>query len=268
MKIAATQARERWSQAQFMWASLRTMKWSKNAPKAVLLGSPFHSNLGDQAQTLCTEDWLARAYPNFNVVVFDTRSATVARRLLLRIASRFIGPSDVIFLHSGYHTTDIYPLEIELQKWTASRFSLNQIVVLPQTINFVDPKEEAATASVFNAHPNLVLICRDSESHGLAQEAFGGTTIYKYPDMVTSQIGTRRFEGPREGIQLCVRSDVESVYVASGLVDALTEGLNTIGPTTVTDTNSKLDAIHIRRKLPVSHRGILGRFLQLPSDGD
>jgi exopolysaccharide biosynthesis predicted pyruvyltransferase EpsI len=245
----ADQLRERWSQVLFAYASLRTMKWSRKAKKVILLGSPYHSNLGDQAQTLCTEEWLADNYPGHSVVVFDTRTASVAKRAIVRLASRFITSADVIFLHSGYHTTDLYPLELDLQKWAVQRFPRNQIVVLPQTINFVDPAQGEDMAAVVNGHSRVAMMCRDDQSHELAHTLFPEARLFLYPDIVTSQIGTRRNAMKRSGIQLCVRRDVESVYFATGLIDQLEQGLGTIAPTVLTDTNSEQSPIAVRRHL-------------------
>ena len=58
-----------------------------------------------------------------------------------------------------------------------------RIVFLPQGIHFNDPANLAATAAVFNAHPELTLYARDEVSYELARRHFGGCQVLLAPDI-------------------------------------------------------------------------------------
>lgn len=49
-------------------------------------------------------------------------------------------------------------------------------------------------------------------SYGKAKEMFGTTKLLLYPDIVTSLIGTRKYDNPRNGVLFCMRDDIEAYY--------------------------------------------------------
>ena len=56
------------------------------------------------------------------------------------------------------------------------------------------------------------MLCRDEVSYGKAKEMFGTTKLLLYPDIVTSLIGTRKYDNPRNGVLFCMRDDIEAYY--------------------------------------------------------
>jgi exopolysaccharide biosynthesis predicted pyruvyltransferase EpsI len=203
-----------------MWLALRWIAataWiltRRRRPAVLLLGAPDHCNLGDHAQTYCWQDLLKRAFPGRRVAVFDMRTLMVANAACLRLLARTARPGDAVFVHSGYHTTDVWPIALRLSRLTTQLFRRHRIVFLPQTVNFLDPNESRAAAADFNGHGDVTIFCRDHQSLDIARSALGACDVRLMPDVVASLIGGRTWNQPREGIVLCLRDDKESLLNA------------------------------------------------------
>lgn len=190
----------------------------RNRNVIFLFGSPRHPNMGDQAQTYCIQLWVKKNYPNYGMIVFNYYTA---KDFLLSLVRKVIKPSDMIFFHSGYHITDLYP-EKEVYCKVVKLFPDYKILIFPQTINFVKNEEdEKYVERAFNKHNNIVLCCRDDVSYSKAQASFGNCKLLLYPDIVTSLIGKRRYEKARVGVLFCLRNDIEAFYSEKKLNDLI-----------------------------------------------
>ena len=175
-----------------------------------LFGVPFHTNLGDQAQTFCIINWVKQNISECNVLPFC--SVFDLNGLLLRILSLFIKKNDIILCHSGYHMGELYPQYL-LYISIVRRFSKNKIIVFPQTINFKNCEEAKRVAAIFDRHDDCYLLCRDSYSYDIAKKLFQKTQILLYPDIVTSLIGKFNYDvSNRNGVLFCIRNDKEAYY--------------------------------------------------------
>lgn len=188
----------------------RAILAKRNRPTIWLFGAPNHSNLGDQAQSFCIEQWAKRTFPQHDFFVFVQFGAKEGK-FLLKILRKVIKKTDFIFCHSGYHMTELYPL-YKIYEEVVKTFPDFPIVVFPQTVNFRSSEESRRVASIFDGHPNCTLLCRDEISFASAQKIFRKTKLLLYPDIVTSLIGTRRYAFPRNGILFCMRNDKEAFY--------------------------------------------------------
>lgn len=215
-----------------------------NSKRIFLFGAPFHSNMGDQAQTLCSLLWFKKNYPEYKSYAFDTKYITSSDYKLLKLIKKYIKPEDKIFLHSGYHVTDLYMLEENMNRKVIELFENNPITVLPQTILFNSEKEKNKTIEIYNKHKNLTVLCRDDLSYETARQMFTNCKLLKYPDIVTTLIGTKKFNNDRKGILLCMRNDKEAFYSKEN-IDKLREKLEKIDKTDITDTTIDLKADYI-----------------------
>lgn len=207
----------------------------KNHKAAFVFGAPFHSNMGDQAQTYCIEEWINRNYPDYTVLTFDTGFITRYDYKILEVIRKLIKKDDMIFLHSGYHTTDLYMMEERMQRKVITMFPDRRIVVLPQTVNYVSDEEKAKTAEIYNKHDNLIFLSRDDVSYGIATGMLTNAKNMLFPDIVTTMIGRYSFDSKRNGILLCLRNDKESLYDADTIKDLVSE-LGDVGRIDITDT--------------------------------
>lgn len=210
-----------------------------------VFGAPFHENLGDQAQTYCTELLYKRR--GYHMVVIDTKSALADDHNVINKVRSIARKNDLIVLHSGYHTTDIWPLENESNVITIKSFPNHHITVLPQTIHFEDEKNLKYTADVFNQHGNITLMCRDEQSFKTAKKHFTNVQLKLMPDIVTMLVGKYNNHYPRnrkDGIMLCFRNDKESLYgnEVENIKSHILELTNRI---TMADTNISIDRFYL-----------------------
>lgn len=187
-----------------------------------LLCEPKHANLGDQAQFVCIMRWLAANYPEYEVISVGDMFKAFDYDIKSRIRSFFlvlkffwlkltVRSSDLFVGHSGYFFVDHHT------GWMTFAFFMryfpnNKMVILPQTVNFYSPVAKQMASRAFGSKNNLTLLCRDEVSYNNAKLLFGDTKLLLYPDIVTSLIGTMKFDGQRDGVLLCARNDVEAFY--------------------------------------------------------
>lgn len=173
-----------------------------------LFGSPFHSNMGDQAQTYCIYKWFSYNYPDYKIYTFRL---TESFPILLKLVRNTIRKNDMLVFHSGYHLTDLYH-EQDVYCEVVKLFPEYPIIIFPQTINYKDKNNLLKTANLFNQHKRILLMCRDEYSYNTAKQYFTGCKLLLYPDIVTSIIGTKEFQNQRDGILFCMRNDIEAFY--------------------------------------------------------
>lgn len=219
----------------------------KGRKRIYLIGAPFHSNMGDQAQTACSVQWFNKFYPHHRVVVLESVEVNSHNYFILKVIKLFLKSDDRIFLHSGYHTTDLYPIEEHMQETVVEMFPHNKIVLLPQTILFEKEEAKKRAAEIFNKHPNLTILCRDNISYDAAKEIFYNCNLLCYPDIVTTLIGTTDFSmKKRNGILFCMRNDQEAYY-KKDQIEILQNKLNKYGHVDMTDTTIDMDVAEIRQ---------------------
>lgn len=212
----------------------KELKRNRTCDKIYLFGSPNQVNLGDQAQTYCIEKWFNKNYPNHKIFTFTYYTIT---NTILKTIRQTIGKNDLIFIHSGYHITDLYNL-IDKYCTIIRLFPERHIVIMPQTINFENDKnKEKIVSDIFNLHGNITLMCRDNISHQKAQHIFTNCKLLLFPDIVTSLIGTKKYSNKRDGILFCMRNDKEALYSRED-ISKLRKRLSPIR-TYLTDTDSK-----------------------------
>lgn len=216
--------------------------------KAIIyFGVPNHTNLGDQAQTYCTFDWLNKNYHGLKIYAFH--SGQVAKGLIPRL-KEYVLEQDVIFIQSGYNTTDLYLLEENMHREVLKCFPNNRVIIMPQTVFFKDSNEEKISHDIYNNHRKMIFFARDEISYKKSKDIFSQVPVYLYPDIVTSLIGKRKYSQVRDGIMLCVRHDKESI-LSKLEIDNLVNDLSELGyKVTVSDTTIDMDLEYLQ-----SHRG-------------
>ena len=212
--------------AKLKWRLTEDIMYLKS-PNAFVFGVPCHSNAGDQAQSYCIELWIKQHYPKHKIRMYDSLNMLYTQYELLDRLK--------IFLHSGYHTTDLYMLEEDLQRRVIQAFPRHRIIILPQTVNYTTEEEKNNSIRIYNAHKDVFLFCRDAVSYQSAQELFPACRLFLYPDIVTSLIGRRQYHQPRKGILLCLRNDIEAVLTEQDRQDMIRQ-LSAIDEVSVTDT--------------------------------
>jgi len=211
---------------------------------AYLLGAPYHSNMGDQAQSFCTAKWIEKNFIGYEIIIIDSRSLQLYDDYLLNQIKKYIKREDIIILHSGYHTTDLYLLEENLQRKVIKLFDNKKLVIFPQTVNYVSKIEEEKSKKIYNNHSCMTMLCRDEISYSKAQLLFPKVKTILFPDIVTTYIGKNHYSNDRKGILLCLRNDKESIF-GDDEISSMKDNLSIIDKVEITDTTINENAYKI-----------------------
>ncbi len=179
--------------------------------KIFYLGAARHANLGDLAQSVCIRKWLKKHYKQ-EVIEIETNAIVNTRFSVLKKMKEVIAEDDIIVFQSGYTTTDLGGFADEMHRVIMESFPNNAMLMLPQTIFFKNKDNESRTSKCYNNKKNLLYLARDKVSYEKALKMFPDLTVKLYPDIVTTLIGTMKFNYSREGILFCCRNDEEKLY--------------------------------------------------------
>lgn len=177
--------------------------------KALLVGVPNHSNIGDMAITVAEKVFLKNCRISFASLTTNECEDNIS---MLKKAVR---PDTVICFHGGGNLGNLYEYEERIRRMLLTEFSDNPSVIFPQTVHFTsDGKGEAdmkAASAVYGAHKKLTIALRDDSSIEVAKELFGGANLIYSPDIVMGMdkdtFGVKKAE--RNGALLCFRHDFE-----------------------------------------------------------
>lgn len=206
-----------------------------------LLTAPAHSNMGDQAQTYCTEMILREKYNDCNLFIYDEYRIAENFFEILYIIKQNTNPNDIILLHSGYRLTNLYMLSEYITEMMGQLFADRNMIFLPQTVYFNDKVVQERLSERIN--DNVTIMCRDSVSLTNVSELFPKARAVLYPDLVTSLIGRYQFNNKRNGVLLCLRKtdDGESL-LSEANQNALIDNIKGLGcSVSVADTTIDVD---------------------------
>lgn len=210
---------------------------SMNKKHIFFCGVPVHKNMGDQAQRYCIRMWCQENYPDYEILEISTWPF-YEKDFCERI-KRAIKKDDLIVIQSGYCTTDRH-YDHKMHRFLVKCFPDNKILIMPQTVNFIDEREGYKTGKIYGEHKHILFLARDKISYQSAKKFFQGTKVLLYPDIVTTLIGSRSNTTERNGVLLCVRNDSEKKYTDNE-INRLKNKLQEKGLfCEISDTNSSL----------------------------
>lgn len=186
--------------------------------RLVVFEMPCFDNLGDHAiayaQKIFLDD-VVTENPHMQLYVIDGWDTVEAVNQLRHV----IAPRDIIFCHGGGNLGSLYPFAEAFRKKILSAFRGNRIIIFPQTIYFTDDKEGRKAKSdcrkIYKRCRRLTLCARDHRSFEIMREVFGtDMDIIQVNDIVSYLDKSAGEQREREGILLCLRSDIESALDA------------------------------------------------------
>ena len=241
----------------------KQLQTALNSSKSIFVfGSPRHSNLGDQAQSYCIRKWCKENYPDYVVILIDVFWAFDNNSELLTLIRKKIQPGAKIFLHSGYHMTDLYESENKLIESIVEMFPDFPIVLYPQTINYLKKDNLFHMRDVLKTHPDVCILCRDRVSYQIAIENFPFCKLILFPDIVTSLIGHYKRKPRKRGFLLCVRNDKESILSRSSL-EFVIQQLKKIDSVSLTDTTIDMQPEYLELHRGAVLRKVLSTFAKV-----
>lgn len=187
-----------------------------HARSAILIATPKHGNLGDQAIVLSQREFLTDNFPELAVFEIQRFQYELACE---RIA-RLVRPYDLIVIDGGGNVGTLWPEENDKMNDIIRRFSGNPVVVFPQTAYFDNTDEgrecELRTAAAYTSNPRLVFFSRDKATYEKVASMSPSTVNLFVPDIVLYHDATS--SSSRSGALLCLRDDRERTVCESASI--------------------------------------------------
>ena len=136
----------------------------------IYLDYPIHGNVGDLLIMAGTLDF------------FEKNSIKIKSAYPYKIGCEIqLSESDVIVFQGGGNLGDIYLEPQRVREHIVSQFPKNKIIILPQSIHFIETKNFEKCKNIFAKHNDLHIFARDKSSHILAKQMT--KNVYLTPDM-------------------------------------------------------------------------------------
>lgn len=178
-------------------------KYAHREDTVILIGTPLHGNLGDQAIALAETDFFAKC--GYRVV--EIPSPMVAK--YLDKWKTFVSGKR-IYVHGGGFIGSLWPEEQKMLDNVIEHFGDSEIVILPQTVYYdkVDSRVEHLNG-LFGKHGNVVLCAREAYSYDFACQHLYKAKVMLVPDMVLSANWFDKKPPKQDKIIFCMRNDLE-----------------------------------------------------------
>lgn len=183
----------------------------ENKTYAILIGTPTHGNLGDQA-IVYAENKMVKAIHGIDGVVeiSSTQYLKYADILQQSIPSR-----DIIIIDGGGSMGTLWVNNEYRFRDVIRRFPNNRVYIFPQTVFFGDNEWETKvledSKKVYDAHKKLTIFCRDRLSYEFVKNTFANNKVVYAPDMVLSLYPLEVCAKRSDKVLVCFRDDVEAV---------------------------------------------------------
>ena len=172
-----------------------------------LLGTPEHSNMGDQCIAEEENRYLQCIFPN--AYIFEVTEDDLLQQNYSQL--RDIPASMTVFLQGGGNLGTLWPYTEDIREQLIKRLPNNHIIIMPESIWFADNEEgrvALARAQKIYCGDNILLCCRDNVSWTWAKEHFSCRSIL-IPDMVMWERKVDRRCCERVGSLTLLRNDRE-----------------------------------------------------------
>lgn len=185
-----------------------TDKEMKKIKKAIVLQTPTHGNIGDQAIAYAQKEFLKVNFPEYRYMEI------VADEVLSKYAyvKSILNEDDLIFIHGGGNLGTIYPKEERIRRFIIEQFKDNAVISFPQSASFSNEKfgekELEKSRKVYRSHPNLTIIARESKTLEILKKEFPFVNLIFTPDIVLF-LNERTENIERKGITTAFRKDGE-----------------------------------------------------------
>ena len=185
----------------------------------VLIGTPEHNNIGDQAITLAEIQILQ----DLGIHYFEIPSGKFGK---WKRKFAFAFPKNyTILYHGGGNLGSIWPEEEYNFRNVLRCFPENRVIVFPQTVYFdLQTDEDKAflekSIMIYSAHPKLTIFVREQYSFDFVKKYMPDVDVHMVPDAVmTLNVGNYSLQ--RDGVLLCLRDDKERTLATDAIEDIL-----------------------------------------------
>lgn len=196
--------------------ALKKLSPSSNG-RIFYLGITPHSNMGDMAQYYCICKWIDENYPNHELHKFEARTVVDPKAGFLTKLQSIYSDKDIIIFQSGYTTQDLGGQHELMHRLVIDALPDAKILMMPQTIFFQHEENRLRCSQNHRKAHNMLFLARDFVSYEQAKNMFEGIRIAAFPDIVTTLIGSMKFNNVRKGVLICKRNDGEEYYSANDI---------------------------------------------------
>lgn len=185
-------------------------KKNKKDGTIVLLATPVHGNLGDQAI-------VNAEYSILKIVFQGKKTVEIPNTIYIRfpqLVERYISSEDIIIIDGGGNLGTLWPNEDDKIRDIIERFQSHSIYVFPQTcyydFSYDGNSRLEDNRKIYETAQDLTIMLRDRSSYDFMRKLFPDVRTCFLPDIALSlhpPIPRMR----REGVLLCFRKDCERV---------------------------------------------------------
>lgn len=190
--------------------------------KIVLVGSPAHGNLGDQAIAISELQFIQDYKKEETVFEIPTPLYKTHRSYL----KKHINADDLVIVSGGGWMGNLWIHNEIMIRNIIADYPSNKIIIFPQTLYYAKDAEGKRVADetkvYFQNHDNIYLSVRDAPSYHRAQELLGideKSRLLFCPDMVLYGALARENTSERNKrvALICLRQDIEKAANLAGL---------------------------------------------------
>lgn len=177
----------------------------------VLIDTPTHGNLGDQAIVLAEQQLLNNLDKKFVELTAEQINNKEKYYALLTPKNK------IILIPGGGFLGELWVEEEYRCRRITEAFSKHKVVIFPQTITFTfdNPGNQAffeKSRENYSNHKALTLFVREQKSYDFARKMLPEVKCFMEPDIVLKLKHSIKSTDKRTNILLCVRSDCEKRY--------------------------------------------------------
>ncbi len=188
---------------------------------ALLLNVPTHGNLGDHAITVAQIEFLKSVKKDISIYELTGSSFKKHKKRLIKEA----GQDKLILIHGGGNIGSLWPNEELTIRNIVKSFPSNRVIIFPQTVTFDMASQEGIrffeeSKNVYSSHKSLTLFVREEKSLEFMKKNMPDVDCLMVPDIVLSYNPDIE-KGTREGVLLCLRSDIEKALSEENIHDIL-----------------------------------------------
>lgn len=234
--------------ARFAPTLIRYLSLGRTRPY-LLLDTPEHGNIGDQAIALAEDQLLEKWFGPRSYFEMTASQSEGFEKVL----AKFSPEDQVILVHGGGFLGTLWPNEEYRFRRILKAFCNHRVVVMPQTVTFNRSTSEGEaffqeSAELWSAHPDLTICCREQQSERFIIEDLHGVGSVLTPDLVFGLKVPSAF-AERHGVLFCMRADRERI-----LDDATIESLQAaVGDALPGEAIAHTDTV-INRRVPPARR--------------
>lgn len=193
---------------------LKYLKYKKECKKKrkhefLIFNTPVHSNIGDHAIIYAEYEMLAK----FNCKAFEI--PTRYESYYFAFLKKFVPNDAIIAITGGGFIGSQWLTEENLVNKVISTFKNHKLIIFPQTIYFkndeIGNKELKKSIEIFEQAKDLNIFAREQKTYDFARNTYKRAKVELVPDIVLS-LNTKNFQNIRNGVLLCLRSDVEKNF--------------------------------------------------------